>query len=340
MKAQIARSICPWLSEPMAQLAAAADRGRLGHGWLISGARGIGKSNLAYVLAGRLLGPPGSIPPPVAGPRAMLAAYAELAGPVDLHADLHRVRHEEDKRTISVEQVRAVTADLALTPHQGDVKVVVMECADTMTIEAANALLKSLEEPTPNTYLLLLAERPGRLPATIRSRCQHLAVRGPKLRAARDWLAADHIETGSLPDRLLHQFPITAARLASDPDMLSKYKELRMNIDLILEGEGEPHDLAESWAKGDTELALETLIAELRDSIRDRLVPGHSNLVTDPDPRLAQNPSWRIGVDALFAGLQMAENLREQLGRGVNVELALKSILVGLERGDARRLHA
>jgi hypothetical protein len=63
-------------------------------------------------------------------------------------------------------------------------------------------------------------------------------------------------------------------------------------------------------------------------------------LVTDQNARLTDNSTRRIALGALFAGLQMAENLRDQLGRGANIELALKSILAVLDRGDDRRLKA
>jgi DNA polymerase-3 subunit delta' len=293
--------------------------------------------NLACALASQLLGAGKGVQLKDAGPKAIVAAYDELAVLFDLHADLHRVRPEEEKHTIAVEQVREVTATMALTPHLAQAKVLVMEHADRMTLEAANALLKFLEEPTGNTYLLLLAERPGRLPATIRSRCQQLALRGPPLREARDWLASDGIESEGLPASLLQQRPIAAARLASDDDKFNEYKELQISLQLLVEGERDPHSLAESWASGDTELALTSLLDRLHRSIRHHLVPGHSNLVTDPGAGLAENGSRRIGVDTLFAGYQMAENLREQLGRGINVELSLKSILVSIARGDARR---
>ena len=338
MKALIAQSLCPWLAPSLSRLTSAADAGRLGHGWIFSGPQGIGKMNLACALASRLMGTVKGAQLADAGPRAIIAAYDELAEPFDLHADLHRVRPEEDRHTIGVDQVREVTAALALTPHLARAKVLVMEDADTMTIEAANALLKFLEEPTAATYLLLLAERPGRLPATIRSRCQQLPLRGPSPGAARDWLASDRIAAEGLPASLLQQRPIAAARLALDEDKLRDYKELQDNLRLLIEGDSDPHALAESWAGGDTELALTSLIERLRRSIRVRLVPEHSNLVTDPDTGVAENAARRIAVDTLFAGLQMAENLREQLGRGINVELALKSILVGVARGEARRL--
>lgn len=338
MKALIAHSLCPWIAPALSSLTAAADGGRLGHGWIIGGPQGVGKMNLACALADRLLETGTGLQLPDAGPKAIVAAYDELVEHPDLHADLHHVRPEEEKRSVAVDQVRDVIAALELTPHLARAKVLIVEHADWMTLEAANALLKFLEEPTADTYLLLLAERPGRLPATIRSRCQQLALKGPSLRAAREWLASDDIASEDMPASLLQRRPIAAARLAMDHEKFSSYMELQDNLRLLMEGAVDPHDMAESWTAGDTDLALTSLIDRLHRAIRQRLVPGHSNLVTDPDAGLAQNASRKIAVDALFAGMQMAENLREQLGRGINIELSLQSILVSIVRGDARRV--
>ena len=336
---RIGRMLCPWLFAPLAQLEAAAGAGRLGHGWLISGPAGIGKRNLAYVIADRLLaGAIGSPPPEPATPRGMLAANAELAT-ADLHPDLHRLRAEEDKRTISVNQVRDATAALTLTPHLAACKLVIIDRADIMTPEAANALLKSLEEPTPATYLFLLADRPGRLPPTVLSRCQRLTLRLPPAEHVEAWLAADGLDPAPLALRPRPLTPLVAAQLLNDDGLFKIYIELQDSIDLVYDAKVDPHALAERWQKGDTELALSCLIERLQAEIRERLVPGHSKLITDRVARLTENPPESIAADALFAGLRLAENLREQLGRGTNVELALKSLLLGLERSHPERMN-
>lgn len=336
---RIGRMLCPWLLAPLAQLEAAAAAGRLGHGWLISGPAGVGKRNLAYTVADRLLtAAVGSPPPPSANPRDLLAAVAELAT-ADLHPDLHRLRAEEDKRTIAVQQVRDATAELTLTPHIARCKLVVIEAADTMTTEAANALLKSLEEPTPETYLFLLADRPGRLPATILSRCQRLSLRLPPAADIARWLADDGLDAAALSRAARSLPPLVAAGLLLDDNLFNIYNDLHDSINLIYRGQADPHLLAERWHKGDTELALSCLIERMQAAIRERFAPGLSNPVTDSAGRLTDNPPDRIDASALFAGLQMAENLREQLGRGTNVELALKSLLLGLEQGDPQRVN-
>jgi DNA polymerase-3 subunit delta' len=332
--------LCPWLGGALEQLEAAALGGRLGHGWLISGARGTGKANLAYVLGDRLLfGRIGTAMPAAASAEEVLASYAALAQGIDLHPDLHRVRPEEGKRTIAVEQIRGVTEELALTPHMAGLKLVVIEHADRMTTEAANALLKSLEEPTPNTYLLLLAERPGRLLPTVRSRCQQLPLKPPPPALTRQWLGASGTPIERWPPGLVRQAPIAAATLLMDDELLSNYKILTNTIKAFYEGKADPHTVAEDWHRGDTEMALACLIESLQAAIRGRLVPGLSNPITDSAGPLADNPGQEIATDALFAGLRMAENLREQLGRGINVELALQALLRGIEPPRGQRVN-
>ncbi|MDE2333361.1 MAG: DNA polymerase III subunit delta' [Rhodospirillales bacterium] len=161
-----------------ATLAAAMASGRLHHAWLITGAEGIGKATLAYRFARRLL----------AGPASGESLALDPSHPVfhrvaaGSHADLLTVERAADEKTrrrraeIVVDDTRAVAAFLHLTAAEGGWRVVIVDGADTMNRNAANALLKVLEEPPPRSILLLLASSPGRLLPTIRSRCRRLAL--------------------------------------------------------------------------------------------------------------------------------------------------------------------
>lgn len=332
-------TVCPWLIGSLEALATAAGRGQLGHGWIFSGSAGLGKRSFAYTLAGRLLKNETGCPPP-ATPADILAAIDTLSEGSDLHADLHRVRPADGKLSISVEQIRTMTDAIALTPHITGRKVVVIESAEAMTIAAQNALLKSLEEPTPNTWLLLISERAGRLLPTIRSRCQHLRLPEPTVDQALDWLAVPQNESGKLPGRWLSRSPVAAARALSDPDIFSNYREILDNINSICNGRGDPYTVAEQWQSGDTELALSSLIDVLADTIRRRMAPDHWNEITEKIAYLTENGDPAVPTDALFTGLKSAESLREQLGRGINVELALKALLVGLVPPNATRVES
>lgn len=158
--------------------------GRLPHAWLIAGPRGIGKATLAYRFARFLLhagsapglfGPPDSL---AVDPEEPVFRRIASGG----HADLIGVaRGWDEKRKrwrgeIVVDDVREVGAFLRLTAAEGGWRVVVVDSADEMNLNAANAILKCLEEPPERAVLLLVSHAPGRLLATIRSRCRRLVL--------------------------------------------------------------------------------------------------------------------------------------------------------------------
>lgn len=151
--------------------------GRIHHAWLLTGPEGIGKATLAYRFARRLL----------AGPQAVSSAN-DPASPVfrrvaaGTHADLLTIEREwDDKRRrlrseIVVDSARDVADFLRLTPAEGGWRIVVVDGAEHLNRNAANALLKVLEEPPPRAVLLLVSASPGRLLPTIRSRCRGLRL--------------------------------------------------------------------------------------------------------------------------------------------------------------------
>jgi len=141
--------------------------GKLAHGWLISGPPGIGKATLAYRFARTLLA------------SDERAAARIIAGS---HADLlvieqrYDEKKEEKLRDISVEQAREIAQFLSLTPGEGRWRVVIIDSIDALNVNAANAILKILEEPPPQAILLLISHNPGRLLPTLRSRCRQLRL--------------------------------------------------------------------------------------------------------------------------------------------------------------------
>ena len=100
---------------------------------------------------------PAAIPP-----ETLVSGLDARYQPEDRHPDLHTVWPEEGKRSIGVDAIRAVIERITLTGYSGVTKVVVIEPAEAMTVAAANALLKSLEEPADGTHLFLVSHCPGR----------------------------------------------------------------------------------------------------------------------------------------------------------------------------------
>jgi DNA polymerase-3 subunit delta' len=164
----------------VAQFAAAWARRALHHAWLLAGPKGVGKASFAREAATRLLAEAAG--PPVAGdglatpPDHPIARLVAAGSHPDLRV-LERLEKEKGEglaRNISVKQVRELGEFLGLTPGLSDWRAVVIDSIDDLEKSAANALLKMLEEPPPNTVFFLVSHAPGRLLPTIRSRCRRL----------------------------------------------------------------------------------------------------------------------------------------------------------------------
>lgn len=323
----LSRRLLPWLEPPLAQLEAARRAGSLGHAWLISGPAGVGKVNFALALAQRLLRDEDAEGPLDAG--EALAAMAARHEPVDRHPDLHWLYPEEDKATISIDQVRAVVETFTLTAHRGGAKVAIVEPAEAMTTAAANALLKTLEEPTPRGYLLLLSHQPGRLPATVRSRCQHVALRVPDAATVGQWLGAPPAIVLEA-QRTVGAAPLRVAS-AIQADNISIFRTLELELNELSQDKVDPQTVAQSWAKGDTELVLGWLRRRIHEELRLRLAtPKGSTEVTVPAATTLHN-AWRaLPTRTLFDAHDRAEKLLLQLGSGLNIELALVAMLTAL----------
>jgi DNA polymerase III subunit delta' len=152
---------------------------RLHHAWLITGPKGVGKATLAYRFARRLLGAkalddrPLSCDPddPIVGKIAS-GAHPDLRTATRIDPDDYKV-----KRDVTVAAVRTLTQFFTMKADGASgVRVGIVDCADDMNIAAANALLKTLEEPPAGGVLILLSHMPGRLLPTIRSRCRKLTL--------------------------------------------------------------------------------------------------------------------------------------------------------------------
>lgn len=200
----------------LAFLNRAVENGHLAHAYLFVGPEHAGKTTVAMTFVGKLLGSDTPL----------------------THADFSMVERERDAKTgklhgsIIIEQIRVLVGRLALSAFLGGYRVCFIDGANLMTTEAANALLKTLEEPHQKTVLLLLAPSETGVLPTIRSRCQ--VIRFPRVSTAeiRDGLMARHVpaEKAELYARLAGGLPGMAVSLASQPSSLDAMFALRETL--------------------------------------------------------------------------------------------------------------
>lgn len=169
--------------EAMAQLASAYRSGKMHHALLLAGPSGIGKATFAFHLAHHLVANPHAASAPATfTPRdpetALFRQIAQGAHPSVLHLTRPmNDRTKSFKSVVTVDEIRKIGRFLAMTSHDGGWRVVIVDPADDMNVNAANALLKNLEEPPARTLFVLIAHSPGALLPTIRSRCQTIKLK-------------------------------------------------------------------------------------------------------------------------------------------------------------------
>ncbi len=315
------------------------EAGRLPHALLLSGPRGIGKGTLAFRLArfvlangaeeGSLLAPTGRSGgdgsglaiPPESGVFRRVAAGG--------HADLLTVERAYDPRRrrlhseILVDDTREIAAFLRLTPAEGGWRVVVVDGADEMNRNAANALLKILEEPPRRALLLLVAHSPGRLLPTIRSRCRRFPLAPLPPATVRLLLACyrpDLPEPQADALTALSGGSIGRALELAGVGGVELYQEV---LALLSRGAGiDPvalHAFADRVARTEAEdsyRAVEDLVAQLLAQVAATAARGEAGFEVAPEGAVLR----RLGMRASAA--RWAE-LRDEIGRDFDRTAAL-----------------
>jgi len=318
-------ALVPWVHEPFQRALDALAAERLAHALLVCGPAHIGKQAFADALAKTML----------CRARVDGQACGECRDCVlfaaGTHPDLKRIGLEENEKTktmrkeIVIEQVRDLGAWFALTPQRGGAQVALIESAALMNANASNALLKTLEEPMHNRYLLLLCESPMQLSATIRSRCQRIVLQPPSMQCGVDWLRArGH-------DAVLAESALSAARghpgLAAhwiEQGLLALRESVRSDLDALAAGRARPLEIAIAWLADDQ---AEQRLAFAADLAVDRQAAalGASN---DVAPR---SPPARLGKPGdsrkLSAWFDEANRTRALLRTPIRSDLALAGLL-------------
>lgn len=317
----------PWHASQWRQLQTAWRRGQLHHALLLMGPAGLGKREFARRVAGLVL-------------CSSTDEESEACGhcrdcrllTAENHPDLHIVAPLEKKRTIGIEQTRDLCNALTMKALVGQFKVALIHPAEALTLNAANSLLKTLEEPVADTLLMLCCTRTSALPPTIVSRCQKIRFATPVTEEALGWL--DRRGTGVEWGRLLHLAggaPRRALELV-EQELPALEGQLRAELLAINDGRQDPAKLASSWSGSDMAVRLDWLYVEVCDLVRSVL--GVATLGSDADPSgglHSQLPALRL--EQLFAYLDRLLETRALLDTSMNRQLAMEALLIPWSEG-------
>lgn len=313
----------PWYNRQWAQLMSSIEQGRLSHALLLQGPEGLGKRSFAWELAQYLLCTDRKSRNTACG--SCRACCQTKAG---THPDFSALTPEEGKKDISVEQVRALGERLSLTSHAGGWRIAIIVPAETMNKHAANALLKTLEEPGANTLLILITTTQSRLPATLRSRCQRIRFSIPPTTEAVAWL--DSSEKRSDWPRLLKfsgGAPLAAVDLAGN-GFAELDRNWQQDLNNIVSGAAEPVEIAERWGKSEPRLCVVWLRHQTMDLIRSRWhETGFSESDTGHTLSL-QTIGKAPSLDSLFGYVDQLDLAARLLSSNANRQLLMESLLI------------
>ena len=250
-------TLASWNLDAWINLRERRRRGALPHAILLAGPAGLGKRELADAFARSLL-----CDSPREDGHACDACRACKLVAAATHPDLVRISFElrddgKPRTELTVDQMRALGARLALTAQFGGAQIALIDPADAMNHAASNALLKTLEEPTPGTIIVLIADFPSRLSATIRSRCQRIEFRAPENKIALQWLAAQGV--GARPAAEALDASDGNPGLALDwarGEAMKLRGEVAKDLRELNAGVAAPFDVAQRWSRDESDLRL------------------------------------------------------------------------------------
>ena len=304
-----------WLTDFADAWRSRIEQDRLPHAVLLAGPAGVGKRAAAAWMAEQRLRPA----------RASSLPAHPLRVPE--HPDLRWISLLEDKHTIGIDQIRGLVDDLSLTSYEGSGKVAVIVPADLMTDNAANSLLKTLEEPPGDALIILVADKVGRLPATIFSRCQRIDFPVPPEAEALAWLDR-HKHGAAWADALRNAggAPLAAIRSLEEFEIT---KGMAKDLNNLGRGQGSALEVAARWLKLDGLFVLNWLSQQVKLALV-ALFAGR-----DRAPGLAIDDSvlQRMDRKNLFCYLDIINRLRGQPGGSWNPQLTFEGLLIDWSDG-------
>lgn len=323
--------IYPWQNQQWQQIRQQRQQNRLAHALLFQGPAGTGKKQFAYELAQALL-----CEQPDDTGSACGHCNACTLMTAGTHPDLRLLKPTPPPTstsanpvlTIKIDALRDMYKALAETSQYGGYRVAIIEDADRMPVQAANSLLKTLEEPGRDTLLVLVSSRPHQLPVTIRSRCQSIQFQVPTTATAIEWLSETGIDDAHTALRLAHGAPLLAK------DYIEIHAEQRELLVKALNA-GSKGEAAIQYAQKLAQMPRECLLTWLLDWVGDlgRLLTcgSEAELVNEDQRKLLEARARRAHTGKVFDLYDQICALKKADGIALNPQLLWENLLISWE---------
>jgi len=339
----------PWQAAKYDRLVQQQLAGKLSHSLLIVGQEFLGKQHFALSIAGAMLCEAPTEPDATDTVRSSACGQCtgcllQLAG---THPDF-RFLKPEDSKSIKIEQIRDMISWVSQTAQRAGKKVVIIDPAEQMTHQCANALLKCLEEPPGDSLIMLVSSQSGRLLPTIRSRCQLVEFHPPSRDVAVRWLLAQpdfikgHGKTAEQDAALLVEIA-GGAPLAVlerfDEAFLARRKTIIMSVTDLVTGQKSAQQVSELLVKAGAADSLECLCDIVTDCLKYHS-GGDTKYIKNKDlVASVEAISGRFDVQGLFRVDEILKTARRELTGVSNPDpvLLIESVMISLKSMVNRR---
>jgi DNA polymerase-3 subunit delta' len=313
--------------------------GRIPHAFLFTGISGVGKTTtaIAFTQAINCLEP---VENDGCG-KCLICRQMSNGNFPDL------IFFEPDGQNIKIEQIRELNRNLSFKPLVGKYRVTIINQAETMTEDAANSLLKTLEEPPPGNILILKTVEPRDLLSTVVSRCQRIPFQPLLFQVIKDWLMKEmHVdkETACLVARLSEGSMGRAFNIAETNSLEERQERIADIVRLPGTSEYDLLVMAQEYLgkakKTDREASKTTDLSELfgmwktwyRDLIIMKMNSAHTVVINADFSRELKNASKKTTMDNLIEGFMILDQAQRDLGRNLNAGLIMENTLLNLKR--------
>ncbi len=315
--------ILPWQQQNWDHLNSYIQQQRIPQALLITGRKGLGKQQLATQFAQSLLCTARLTSGLFCGHCSSCVLFS--AG---THPDFIQVTPEEDKKTIGIDAIRDLITKLTLKPQFDSYRVVLINPGHQLTNNAANSFLKCLEEPNERTCIILLTEKPTKLPATIISRCQKLTVVIPSQTMAKNWLNSEKVsENIEVLLNLTQGAPLLAKEYANDAIIKTRLQCFNDWLK-VAKSELNPIVLAEQWHKQDVGNLMFWQISWITDIIKSRYSLETDSLYHADLKNSLQELSLKLNLKSVYKYYDLLLASQQKLETQINKQLMFEEILI------------